>query len=618
MPMMVPTRRLALQALGAAATLPAIQGQALGKPRPDGGIRGKMSGARALVETLITEGVGCVYGIPGAQENEFWDAMKQAGLPYLLSTHEFSAACMADGYARSTGRPGVLAVVPGPGITNAATGLGEALLDSIPLVALVGDVARGEKYRPFQVHEIPAHRVLEGVTKKVLYCPDASQIPCLTREAFRLAMDGEPGPVAVMIPYTQLVDATRYDVPGPLPRTVVWDQEGFDRAVACMSDRRCRVGLFVGQGCLDHAPLVTRVAEMLQAPVATTVSGKGAIDAFHPLSVGWGYGPAASSVAEKAFAHVDIVLAVSVRYSEVSTGFYSIPEHKCVIQVDSCADNIGQVVKVAAGVNSDAGLFLDRLLAEEARLARPLNPVLPNDIAKWRHQQEKAFHASHQKRKSTGIDPMDLVLALRERRACDSLMFVDVTISEHWAAEAVHVRQPRTYFNPTDNQGMGWSIPAAIGAARVHPGRQVFTLTGDGCFLMAGQEISTAAREHLPVAFFIIDDHAYHYMQALQEKAYDRTTATRLARLDYEALARGYGVGYMEIGPADNLQAAVDAALATNGPLLVRVVAEYTDRPVRWLDATRKRYISELSVAQKTRFLTRLGSRALQLRDRSD
>lgn len=618
MAMMVPTRRVALQALGAAATLPALQAEALGKPRPDGGIRGKMSGARALVETLITEGVGCVYGIPGAQENEFWDAMKQAGLPYLLSTHEFGAACMADGYARSTGRPGVLAVVPGPGVTNAASGLGEALLDSVPIVALVGDVARGEKYRPFQVHEIPVHLVLEGVTKKVLHCPDASQIPCLAREAFRLAMDGEPGPVAVMIPYTQLVDSTRYDVPAPLPRTVVWDQDGFDRAVACLSDRRCRVGLFVGQGCLDHAPLVTRVAEMLQAPVATTVSGKGAIDSFHPLSVGWGYGAAASSVAEKAFAHVDIVLAVSVRYSEVSTGFYSIPEHRCVIQVDSCADNIGQVVKVAAGVNSDAGLFLDRLLAEEGRLARPLNQALANDIAKWRHQQEKLFQAGHQKRKSAGIDPMDLVLALGEARSRDSMMFVDVTISEHWAAEAVHTRQPRTYFNPTDNQGMGWSIPAAIGAARVHPGRQVFTLTGDGCFLMAGQEISTAAREHLPVAFFIIDDHAYHYMQALQEKAYDRTTATRLARLDYEALARGYGVGYMEIGPADNLRAAVEAALATNGPLLVRVVAEYTDRPVRWLDATRKRYISELSVAQKTRFLTRLGSRALQLRDRND
>ncbi|MFN5328844.1 MAG: thiamine pyrophosphate-binding protein, partial [Planctomycetota bacterium] len=208
--MLSPTRRGALQALGAAATLPAIQGDVLGKPRKDGSIHGKMSGARALVETLQSEGVACVYGIPGAQENELWDAMKQMGLPYLLSTHEYGAASMADGYARSTGRPGVLAVVPGPGVTNAATGLGEALLDSVPIVALVGDVARGEKYRSFQVHEIPVHLVLQGVTKKVLHCPDVSQIPCVVREAFRLSMDGEPGPVAVMIPYTQLVDAVRF------------------------------------------------------------------------------------------------------------------------------------------------------------------------------------------------------------------------------------------------------------------------------------------------------------------------------------------------------------------------------------------------------------------------
>lgn len=577
-----------------------------------------MSGARALVETLLTEGVGCVYGIPGAQANEFWDAMKQGGLPYLLSAHEFSAACMADGYARSTGRPGVLAVVPGPGITNAATGLGEALLDSVPIVALVGDVARGEKYRPFQVHEIPAHRVLEGVTKAVLHCPDASRIPGVTREAFRLAMEGEPGPVAVLIPYTQLIDTARIDAPGPVPRSLAWDQAGFDRAVACLSDRRCRVGLFAGMGCLDHAPLVARAAEMLQAPVATTVSGKGAIDGLHPLSVGWGYGAAGSAVAEKAFAQVDIVLAVSARYSEVSTGFYSIPEHRCVIQVDSCADNIGQVVKVAAGVHADAGLFLERLVAEEGRLARPANPALANAIARWRAQEEKSFQARHRRRKSAGIDPMDLILALRDRRAPDSLLFVDVTVSEHWAAEAVTVRQPRTYFNPTDNQAMGWSIPAAIGAARANPGRQVFTLTGDGCFLMAGQEISTAARERLPVAFFIIDDHAYHYMQALQEKAYDRTTATRLARLDFEALARGYGVGYQEIGPADNLPEAVASALASPGPVLVRVIAEYTGRGVRWIEATCKRYTHELSAAQKTRFLARLGSRAIQLRDRND
>ena len=117
-----------------------------------GWIVGNMTGAMAVCETLVQEGCECVYGIPGAQENELWDARKSRGLPYLLCTHEFSASTMADGYARATGRPGVLAVVPGPGVTNSLTGLGEALVDSVPLVAIVGDIAQGEKFRPFQVH----------------------------------------------------------------------------------------------------------------------------------------------------------------------------------------------------------------------------------------------------------------------------------------------------------------------------------------------------------------------------------------------------------------------------------------------------------------------------------
>src|SRR5207253_7118814 len=130
-------------------------------------VSGRLTGARALVETRLAEGTGCVFGIPGAQENELWDEMKSRHLPYLLVTHEFSAACMADGYARSTGRPGVISVVPGPGVTNALSGIGEALLDSVPLVCIVGDVARGEKYRHFQVHELPQVGLLQQVTKGV-------------------------------------------------------------------------------------------------------------------------------------------------------------------------------------------------------------------------------------------------------------------------------------------------------------------------------------------------------------------------------------------------------------------------------------------------------------------
>src|SRR5262249_16060537 len=217
-----------------------------------------------------------------------------------------------------------------------------------------------------------------------------------------------------------------------------------------------------------------------------------------------------------------------------------------------------------------------------------------------------------------GTDPMALVLALRRCLAEDALLFVDVTQSEHWAAEAFTVCQPRTYFNPTDNQAMGWSIPASIRAQRVFPGRQVATITGDGCFLMSAMEVSTAARESLPVKFFVLDDQAYHYMQTLQKSAYLRTTATILARLDYEALAKGFGVAYNEIPCTEGLEGGVRNALAHPGPVLTRVVTDYGKRPMRWIGAVKHRYRDELTTHQKVRFMARMGSRAVHFHREND
>ena len=165
---------------------------------------------------------------------------------------------------------------------------------------------------------------------------------------------------------------------------------------------------------------------------------------------------------------------------------------------------------------------------------------------------------------------------------------------------------------------MGWSIPAALGAQRVHGGRQVVTATGDGCFLMSAMEVSTAARECLPVKFFVLDDQAYHYMQALQIQAYRRTTATILSRLDYAALAKGFGVEYQEIHDDRELEGGIRAALQHPGPVLTRVVTDYGQRPLRWLAAAKARYTKELSAEQKVRFLARLGSRAFDIHPRND
>lgn len=569
----------------------------------------KKSGARALVEALKVEGVGCVYGIPGAQENEFWDELKSAKVPYLLSTHEFSAACMADGYARSTGQPGVLAIVPGPGVTNSLTGIGEALLDSIPMVAIVGDVACCEKYRAFQVHALANVDLLKPVCKAVFVVERIEQIPETVHRAFQLAQEGEPGPVSVVIPYNLLMQSHRFaHSAGRLAPAVAFDQAAFCQAQALLSDRRLRVGIFAGLGCMNYSAQLTRLAEVLQAPVATTVSGKGVISECHPLAVGWGYGGQGNLTAQKAFQQVDCVLAIGARYSEVSTGFYSIPQHAHLIQVDANCKNLGAVVKPTVAVHSDAGVFVHKLLERPDLIARPGNARLMESIRGWKGEEIVERRKNYA---SQGIDPMNFVVALRAATAPDALCFVDVTLTEHFAAEAFTTTRPRTYFNPTDNQSMGWSIGAALGAQKVHSGRQVVTITGDGCFLMSGLELSTAVRENLPVKFFLLDDGTYHFMQTLQEQAYGRTTATVLARLDYGFLARGLGIGYLEARTPAELEPTIRCALAHAGPMLVRIATDYGERPVRWVEATRKRFISELSVGQKVRFGGRVVGRAI-------
>jgi acetolactate synthase-1/2/3 large subunit len=610
------SRRGLLQASAGAVAAGQVEA---GPLAPPGWVVGRLTGAQALVEALKAEGVACVFGIPGAQENELWDEFKARGLPYLLAAHEFGASGMADGAARATGRPGVLAVVPGPGVTNALTNLGEAKLDSTPLVAIVGDVADGDKYRPFQVHSLPTVGLLTPVCKAVLCVRDVREIPAVVRHAFRLAEAGEPGPVAVVVPYNKLIEVAPFRDPPATPLPLPFDETAVQTALNLLADRRLKVGVYAGLGCMAHGAALAAAAEVLQAPVATSVSGKGCLPDSHPLAVGWGFGPHAGVVAEQAFRHgavlprrlgIDVLLAVGVKFSEVSTGFYGNPRPRHVIHVDAHAANLGQAYPADVCVHADAGLFLSRLVACGESVRRTTDGKLISLIARLKADREREACAAPVR--GCGFDPLAVVAALRRVLPPSGLLYTDVTVSEHLAAESFPVDYPRTYFNPVDNQSMGWSLAAAVGGQRVMPGRCVAALTGDGCFLMGVQELSTAAREGLPVKWVVLDDRAYHYMQMLQQPAYRRTTATRLASLDYAAIAKGFGVGFAEVNPGDDLAAGLAAAFCRSGPVLVRVATDYGDRKIRWVEAVRDRFTDELSAAQKARFLARIGGRSVR------
>jgi acetolactate synthase I/II/III large subunit len=582
---------------------------------PARAVRGRLTGAQAAVAALCVECVPCVFGVPGAQNNEFWDAMKSIGMPYLLVTNEASASVMADASARVTGGVGVFSVVPGPGMTNALTGIGEALLDSVPIVGLVTDVDRRRGAPAFQVHSTPNASVLRPICKAVLEIQHQAQIPFVIHDAFRIARCGEPGPVSVVLPFHLLTQIWDYDGVAPPPYPVAFDEPAYRRAVGVLSDRRARVGIYAGMGCLDVGPALACAAEILQAPVATSVSGKGAIPDQHPLAVGWGYGAQGTRAAEKAFKEVDIVLAVGVKYSENSTASYAIPRHDKVIHVDASPNNIGKVIPACVGVNADSRVFFDRLVQDAELVRRPANPSLVKRIA---HHRELDRRENAKVKITEGVDPMAFLLQLRCALGPDELIFVDVTASTHWASEAIELSGPRRYFTPANNQSMGWAIPAALGAQKVRPDRVVAAISGDGCFLMSGLEMSTAARASLPVKFFVLDDGAYHYMQMLQEPTFRRTTATELARVDFGAYAAAMGLAYNTICQNGDLPDGVARAIAHPGPILTRVVVSYEGREMRWLNAAKGAYIKHLSGDQKLRMGTRIAARSLDRRPFND
>ena len=619
-------RRAALGALGALGAVAGLSTSAAGSDLPPAlptapisggprGVRGRMTGAQAAAMALRCECVPCVFGVPGAQNNEFWDAMKTVGQPYLLVTNEASASVMADASARATGGVGVFSVVPGPGMTNSLTGIGEALLDSVPIVGLVTDVDRRPGSRAFQVHSTPNAAVLRAICKGVIEVRHPAEIPHRIHEAFQVARSGEPGPVALVLPYPLLTESWDYDGVVPPPFPVPFDEGAYRRAIAVLSNRKARVGIYAGMGCQDVGPALACAAEILQAPVATSVSGKGVIADSHPLAVGWGYGAQGTRAAEKAFKDVDVVLAVGVKYSENSTASYAIPEHDRVIHVDANPANLGRNVHADVRVNADARLFFDRLIADADRVRRPSNPGLARRIA---HGRELDRRENAKVRITEGVDPMTFLLQLRCALGPDELIFVDVTAATHWAAEAIDLTGPRRFFTPANNQSMGWAIPAAVGAQRVRPDRVVASITGDGCFLMSGLEMSTAARANLPVKFFVLDDGAYHYMRMLQEPTFRRTTATELARVDFAHYAASMGLAYNLIDRNDDLPAGLARAVGHPGPILTRVVISYEGREIRWLGAAKGAYIRHLSGDQKLRMAGRIASRSLDRHPDSD
>ncbi|MBV9355968.1 MAG: thiamine pyrophosphate-binding protein [Chloroflexi bacterium] len=523
-----------------------------------------MSGGQAVVAALEAHGVDTVFGMPGVHNLALYDALAQTpSIRHVLVRHEQAAAFAADGYARSTGKPGVAITTAGPGATNALTGIAEAWSDSSPVVLIASHVETPylEQERGFG-HELRGQLEIFSTATRYRGRPATpADVGEVIVEAFAAAQRGRPRPVLVQVPQDVLNGTA--DVSVVSPRAVEPSSAGADlvQLAAGMLARSTTPTIYAGAGIHRagaHAELLA-LAERLDAPVFTTAPGKGAIPDDHALAVGnrWTGEPALIELLRSS----DLLLAVGTRFGAADTGQWQLPLPSAIIQIDSDPDELSRNVRAEVGLEGDARLVLNQLLqalppgsapdGRQAQLAHVKNEVESRAEADW-------------------PEPLGFLRALRAGLARDAIVCCDSLI-QYWAARHFPVFAARALHLPWTYGTLGSSLPMAIGAAIAFPKRQVVALCGDGALMFTLPELATAVQEHANIVVVVCNDHGYGAMRLHQRRRYGRFIASDLVTPDFAAVADAFGARGFRLGSPAELGPALETALAEQRPTLIDV-----------------------------------------------
>ena len=522
-----------------------------------------MSGAEALVKALEKEGVKHIFGIPGGATLPIYDVLYDSDIRHILVRHEQAAAHAADGYARVSGRPGVCFATSGPGATNLVTGITNAYMDSVPIVAFTGQVPTSWIGKDaFQEADIVG--ITTPITKHNFQVQKASDIPRTVKMAFYIATSGRPGPVLVDLPKDIQIDHAEMEFDDEISLrgykpTYEPHPIQVRRAAELLANAE-KPMIIAGGGVIasNASEELIRLSEKILAPVATTLMGKGAIPEDHPLALGQ-LGMHGTLAANKLILEADVLLCVGMRFSDRTTGD---PKKFCpdakIIHVDIDSSEIDKNIKCYLPIVGDAKLTLHAI--NEA-----LNVVLKEKRTEWM-RKVKEFKAQWESSVKEGFTPPYLMKVLREILPKDAIVATEVGQNQMWAALYFKSYLPRTFVSSGGLGTMGFGFPAAIGAKVARPDRIVVDIAGDGSFMMNYPNLACAVSENIPVIIIVLNNSVLGMVAQWQRLFYGRRySQVHLGGVpDFVKLAEAHGAQGLRAETVEEFRKAVKQAIESD------------------------------------------------------
>jgi acetolactate synthase I/II/III large subunit len=539
----------------------------------------KMSGARATVEALEREKVEYIFGMPGGANLPFYDALWDSKIKHVLVRHEQLAAHMADAYGRVSRKAGVCSATSGPGATNLITGIATAYADSSPVVAITGQVPKAMTGRnAFQETDVIG--IATPVTKYTLQPLSPAEVPFAVKEAFYIATTGRPGPVLLDLPKDVQQEEAEMTFPESVHvrayrPSVPVDAQDVERAAAMIV--KAERPMFWGGGGVriaDAAQPFAALAELLMAPVITTLQGKGDFPEDHPLSLG-PIGMHGRAEANKLVSECDLLVAVGVRFSDRSTGNFSefAPGAK-IIHIDADPTEFNKNKAVDLSILGDANLVLGMLFdAVAKRLSKSKDPDSNPWLKRVNTVREELEGIPAYKDSYAELAGPRVVKKLRDVLPPEAILTTGVGRHQMWCEIHYKVLRPRTWITSTGLGTMGFGLPAAVGAKFAAPDVPVVDFDGDGSFVMTEQALATAVEEKLPIISVILNDRSLGMVEQWQRLMYNRRyIGIKFPNTpDFVKLAEAYGAHAKAVGSLDEFAKAMREGLAIEGPTVIEV-----------------------------------------------